>query len=146
MGMADLNTYNGLVLACQDEAFTLAAYLLGDDRAADAAVQEAVVRAYRRYLRTPEASVRLLILQQVLACCGRSARARGAGPVEGFCDPAPRERTTLLLVDVLGLSYDEAAEVLGCSRDQVVRRLARARVRIAERVRQRGVAHPVSVG
>ncbi len=146
MGMGDLATYNGLVLACQDEAFTLAAYLLGDDRAADAAVQEAVTGAFRRYLRAPESSVRLLILQQVLAGCRRSAGARGTGPVDGFHDLAPRERTTLLLVDVVGLSYDQAAEVLGCSRDQVARRLARARVRIAERVRQRGVAHPVSVG
>ncbi len=130
MGMGDLATYNSLVLACQDEAFTLAAYLLGDDRAADAAVQEAVARAYRRYLRAPEISVRLLILQQVLARCGRSTRVRDVGPVEGFRDLAPRERTTLLLVDVVGLSYDQAAEVLGCSRDQVARRLARARVRI----------------
>ena len=146
MGMGDLATYNSLVLACQDEAFTLAAYLLGDDRAADAAVQEAVTGAYRRYLRAPESSVRLLILQQVLARCGRSACARPVGPVEGVHDLAVRERHALLLVDMLGLSYGEAGEVLGCSRDQVARRLARARIRIGERARQGGVVHPVSVG
>ena len=42
------------------------------------------------------------------------------------------ERTALVLVDILGLDYAEAAQVTGRPASTVTRRLARARVRLGE--------------
>jgi DNA-directed RNA polymerase specialized sigma24 family protein len=141
--MPDLESFNRFVMACQDEAFTLATYLLADDRAADAAVQAACLRAYRRHRRLPGVPVRLLILQEVLAHCERPVRKPDKEPLEWLFDLPLRERQSLLLVDLLSLSYAQAAEVLGCPREQLARRLARARLRIGADARQGRLAGPI---
>lgn len=135
--MDDLTDYNRHMLACQQEAFTLAAYLLADDEAADAAVQQACLRAYQRHRRSPDTPVRLLILREVVAACGRPTQQVGK-PLGALLDLTSRERQSLLLVDLLGLSYAEAAEVLKCSRRQLTRRLAQARAALTRDQRQGG--------
>jgi len=47
------------------------------------------------------------------------------------------QRTVLVLIDVQGLSYDEAAQAAGASMGTVKSRLSRARSRIRDRLRQR---------
>jgi RNA polymerase sigma-70 factor (ECF subfamily) len=45
-------------------------------------------------------------------------------------------REALVAVDIAGLSYDEAARALGVPEGTVTSRLARARDRVAERLRE----------
>ncbi|MCH7551029.1 MAG: sigma-70 family RNA polymerase sigma factor [Proteobacteria bacterium] len=47
------------------------------------------------------------------------------------------QRTVLVLIDVQGLSYDEAAQAAGASMGTVKSRLSRARSRIRDHLRQR---------
>jgi RNA polymerase sigma-70 factor (ECF subfamily) len=49
------------------------------------------------------------------------------------------QRMTLVLVDVQGLSYEEAAEVTGANLGTVKSRMNRARARMRDYLRQRGV-------
>jgi RNA polymerase sigma-70 factor (ECF subfamily) len=48
---------------------------------------------------------------------------------------APLDRAALTMVAISGLSYDEAAEVLGTTAGAVRARISRARRELAERVR-----------
>jgi predicted DNA-binding protein (UPF0251 family) len=121
----DLDGFNRQVLACQDQAFTLAVYLLGDEPAADAVVAQAVREIYTRARLLP--SIRVQLLGEVLPRCGpRKASTREELRLHGH------ERDALLLVDMLGLCYDEAAQVLGCSHAKLTGWLAAARQRLVE--------------
>jgi DNA-directed RNA polymerase specialized sigma24 family protein len=130
----DLDAYNQQVLACQDQVFTLALHLLGDEQAADAAVARAVRAVYTR--ARPRPSVRIQLIAQVLRSCDRRlGHGDTSLPVYLRTLPEP-ERHALLLVDLLGLCYDEAAEVLGCSRPLLAGRLAAGRQRLVEQSRE----------
>jgi hypothetical protein len=132
----DLNEFNRQVLACQNQAFTLACSLLGNEPAADAVVSDAVRALYAQF--PVKTSILPQLLHEVLRRCERGARPKGAGvPVHLRRLPA-RECRALLLVDVLGLCYDEAAEVLGCSRQQLAAWLASGRQRLVEEQRAHG--------
>jgi len=67
------------VLVCQDEAFTLAAYLLGDDRAADEAVTQAVTIACRHYRRLPDHPIRLTALREVVRLRNHPTKSKRTG-------------------------------------------------------------------
>ncbi|MGC9522046.1 MAG: hypothetical protein ACP5HG_09215 [Anaerolineae bacterium] len=136
----DLADHNRQVLACQEEAFTLAAYLLADDEAADAAVQQACLRAYQRHRRRPDTSVRLLIFREVISLCARPIGQGVGGPLGALLDLTSRERQSLLLVDLLGLSYADATEVLRCTQRQLTRWLASARSSLVQSAERGGRA------
>ncbi len=126
---SDLDTFNQQVLACQDQAFTLAAYLLGDDRIADEVVQRAVLQTYRQARMSAGMAVRDSILRHVLRLCDLQ-NARPKALPAGLARLPDRERRSLLLVDVLRLSYAEAAGVLGCSSASLAQWIADARQRL----------------
>ena len=115
-----LSAFNQQILQQQEEAYTLAYYLLGSAEAASQAVQTAVIQCYQQSSRG--GSQRLSLLRTVL----KNSLASSAIPVTG-ADPLTRgilslpqeERRTVLLVDVLGLSYVEAAQVLGTNTSRV---------------------------
>jgi len=126
-----LAAFNRQVAQHQEEAYTLALYLLGGHDAALQTVQNALLSAYQRSSRAPE-NPRLRLLQAVIRCSEASHAA--SIPVTGetiearlFHLPQP-ERRAAILVDVLGLSYSEAAQVLDCATAQISGLLARARV------------------
>jgi RNA polymerase sigma-70 factor, ECF subfamily len=56
---------------------------------------------------------------------------------------SPNHRAVVVLVDVDGLTYQEAADVLGLPTGTVMSRLHRARKRLRKRLEQRG--HPLGV-
>lgn len=122
----ELEAYNRQVLACQHEAFTLAAHLLGNDQAADTVVERAFRRVYRHTRRSTNSTIRLPVLREIIQLCSRSptGRRKDLGPWRHL---SQREREALLLVDLLGLSYPQAADVLNCSKEHLARWLAQAR-------------------
>lgn len=127
----DLQTYNRLVLQHQDEAFTLAAHLLGDDDLAGKVVGETFRKAFSSR-RTPQQAFRLEVLRQVVICCQMQVQ-KLAGPsnlaylLAGLAD---EEKIVLALVDCLGLGYHDCAVVLGKKSANIMKTLAQARYKI----------------
>jgi DNA-directed RNA polymerase specialized sigma24 family protein len=140
--MQDLDSYNQQVLACQDEAFTLAAYLLGDDVAADDVLARAFLHVYQDPRRASQASIRLPVLREVIRLCSRTRLSSAGGLLSKL---TRRERQALLVVDLLGLTYDQATNVLACSRDHLVRHLAKAREKVAGSRLHRSPSEPGSL-
>lgn len=135
-----LMMFNTLAMQIQDEAFTLAYYLLGDETRAAEAIQGAFARLYQRP-GLKFASFRRDVFQRVLAQCRamrsglRTARFSVMTVRDDVTENLLRlnepERSAAVLIDVLGLSYDEAADVLGCSKREISRLLAQARLNLA---------------
>lgn len=131
--------FNTLALQIQDEAYTLAYYLLGDENRAAEAIQSAFARLYQRP-GLKFATFRRDVFQRVLLQCHAmssglrvhlgSARAHDA-VTDNLLRLNERERSVAVLVDVLGLTYDEASSVLGCTRKETGRLLAQARLNLA---------------
>lgn len=71
---------------------------------------------------------------------GQALRAETVAAIQLGLDQLPDEqRTVLVLVDVQGLSYDEAATVTGANLGTVKSRVNRARSRMRDFLRERGV-------
>ncbi len=142
-----LITFNTLALNYQDDAYTLAYYFLGDERCAEQATQAAFDQLYRK-IPLQASRFRLEVLRRVLSSCqqkdsGLSKQAiirTGSYPASSGRDDLAQkllflnygERGAVVLVDMLGLSYDEAAQVLGSSRKQVGKLLAQARLSLSQ--------------
>lgn len=134
-----LSAFNTLAARCQDEAYTLAFYLLGDDARAAEATQAAFADLYRRAQPRPE-DFRVEVLRRVIAHSDRaesSITKRGLVKVSGrdalhheILSLKTNERWAIVLVDVLGLRYEEAARVLGCSTKQINQWLTQARLNL----------------
>lgn len=139
--MNDLSGFNQQVAACQDEAYTLAWYLLGDDAAAEAVVQAAVANVFHGYSisQAGKKSCRLSVLQAVLDQCQQQSTnplpttgaSNGDGILEMLQRLPEREKQALVLIDILGLAYPEAAAVLGRSMKGIPGLLSRARRELA---------------
>lgn len=132
--MRSLAQFNQQVLECQDDAFTLAWYLLGDEAAAEDAVETAMMMAYHRAQSCQEDG-RRLILEKVLCLC---AGKFGNRPLETDAACAALhglpnlERQVIILVDILCLTYTETAELLKRSHSDIIRLLAQARRKIMQ--------------
>lgn len=141
----DLAAFNRLVAAHQDQLYALCYRAFGDEQAAIEAVQAAVGQARRQIKRCDAGRFHLWLLQWgVRACQERLRRGSVAGtapalgqaqtPVAGLpaglCRLPEDLRLAIVLVDVVGLDYLEAATVLSVSLDQVRRQVAEARGRL----------------
>jgi RNA polymerase sigma-70 factor (ECF subfamily) len=166
----DLEAFNRLVLAHQDKMYQQAYYLLGDVMAAEDAVQEAFLAAYRALPGYRGGSLRSWLSRIVTNKCLDELRRRKSQPTTSFqaydgygeeiespywaADPeetpeerllsdefvhliegylerlSSEQRTILVLVDVLGMAYKEAAQATGWRPGTVKSRLARARVQM----------------
>ena len=165
---ADLvDTFNRLVLAHQDAAFSVAYYLLGDVQDADDAVQEAFIKAYRHFHLFRGNSFRNWLLtivkntsideirrrkrrQIVSLDSGREEDEPLVEESRFFAFPTTPEQTyeqveqsrkirkaisglpeeqqaAVILVDIQGYPYEEAAEIMGVPLGTVKSRLSRAR-------------------
>ena len=119
-----LSLFNQQILQCQDDAYTLAWYLLGDEGAAEAILQEAVETAFRRF-SPHRGNCRALILQLVLRMCRQRPPAKETLPA-----PEPLtclERQALVLIEILKLNYLETARITGRPAQEIARLLAHAR-------------------
>jgi len=124
-----LDDFNRQVLLCQDDAFTLACDLLGDEQEAAEVARQAFEHVFRHKSRG--ISIRLAAMRRIVEDCLRIApSSRKANDLLVSLLPEP-ELLTLYLADHLLLSHAETAIVLRCSQDRIARCLALARWKIA---------------
>lgn len=146
MVSSQLDTFNHLAGYYQDDAFTLAYYLLGDEARALEVVDTAFSHLYRRMGREvadrrSADQFRLEVLHHIFAICFEEQKMSsnvgwaGARALEALCrqllNLKEKERAAVVLVDVLGLTYDEAAQVMGCWKKQLGKLLAQARLSLS---------------
>lgn len=145
---ADPEAFGRIAGAYQDQAYTLAFYLLGDASAAEGAAQAAFLAARRRMIRSDRNRLRLDLFREILRACsaaqngarpspgGGAGNATGEEKLRGCLAGLPFEyRCALVLVDVAGLDYAEAAAVIGRPVAALQKRLALARVRLCQALR-----------
>ena len=148
----NLDSFSGLIEPLLDPAFRLAAVMLNDRTAAEDAVQEASIKAWRKIgqLRGEASSLRPWFLSIVANECRMSRRARWwsvlkLGDVTPVGTPAPEsqadlhrallrmspdERLPLVLHFYLDLPLDEVARTLGTSPSAAKSRIYRAAKRL----------------
>lgn len=128
--MDTLTRFNQQILQCQDDAYSLAWYLLSDQVEAEAVMQKAVETAYH-CVSELQVNCRLLILKQIVNLCQeRKPVARGSTTLNipfNFDSLNPSEQLVLVLVDILGMNYIDAALVTNRPVQDVSRLLALAR-------------------
>jgi DNA-directed RNA polymerase specialized sigma24 family protein len=131
----NVQAFNVLVEACQDEAYSLAFRLLGDERAAVQAIQRAVEQSHRS-LATCRGEFRLWFFRHIVQVCKYFSASSSPKPtiltdqanIQSMLNSLPLDlRLSAVLVDVLGLSYDQAAEVAEINSKKIRQTLALAR-------------------
>ncbi|HZD17316.1 MAG TPA: RNA polymerase sigma factor [Actinomycetota bacterium] len=143
----DLDAFEELVRAYQADLWRFAYHVTRDRALADDVTQDAFLRAFR-FLRTFRGDSRFTswLFRIARNCAVDAIRARtmhaerSAPPPVGPPDPAQRaelqaalaaigeqHREPFLLIEVFGLSYREAADVLGVRVGTVKSRMHRAR-------------------
>ena len=168
----DLDSFNRLVLAYQDQVYNHAYWMMGETEAAEDAVQEAFISAYRNIHSFRGGSFRAWILRIVSNVCYDEIRRRKRRPTtplepvddlneemespSWLADPSesPEEAAqrqelnraiqkclqdlpaeflmVVVLVDIDGADYAEAALEIGKPIGTVKSRLARARLRLRD--------------
>ncbi len=143
---ANLASFNRQVLNCQDDTYTLAWYLTGDEALAEAVVQAAVERVFRS-APGAEKRCRSMILRTVILLSKQhrhlllpaSGKAEGSDVFEMLTGLPEQERQVLILVDILGLSYSEAADLLDQPVKETSALLSQARRELFERKEDRSM-------
>ena len=152
----DVRAFEGLVRRYQTEVLRLSLHVLRDMAAAEDATQEAFVRAFRflpRYRGDAKFSTWLFSIARNCALDELRRKGRGGDPHEDVGvdlpgrDSAPhvgmeiREaigelslelRAAVVLIDMCGMSYREAAEVVRVAEGTVKSRVHRARQALIE--------------
>ena len=130
-----LEEFNRLVLQYQDEAFSLAFYMLGSEVQAGQVVQSAVRQAYTHFKgRNPD--FRTQILELVSAGCLQAhirtpeIKAQADTLLRQLSSLPGRERLALILIDLLELSYTQAGSILHQPRDSVRGLLTQGRLKL----------------
>ncbi len=127
-----------LTLQYQDEAYTLAYYLLGDEVRAMDAVEVAVRGIYQGQRRLPN-QFRLEIFRRVLDAIRPFNGFDGlaAGQDELSCRLKTLtldQRSALVLVDIMGLDYAQTCQVLGLSQKRLGRLIAEGRIGLSRQL------------
>ena len=169
----DVDAFNRLVLAYQDQSFNVALRILADEHLAEDATQEAFISAYRNIGGFRGGSFRAWILRIITNRCYDELRRQKRQPSqpldpinndgeEEFDDPmvlkdeqhlpeaeaekheletaiqkcidglANDFRTVVVLVDIQGLDYQEACQIIQKPLGTLKSRLARARISLQD--------------
>lgn len=129
---SNLNDYNQLVLQHQEEAYTLAFYTLGDERQACETVQNAISDAFHYPAGN---NYHLRLLRRVTQLCFQmqvKAIDLSVVPdiVRRLSNLPLQERLALVLIDILGLNYAQAALVCRQTKSQISHLIAQGRVHL----------------
>ncbi len=175
-----VNAFNELVLAYQNQVYNLAYRIMGDPASAADAAQETFIAAYQSLGNFRGGSFKSYLMRIVANRCYDELRRHKRRPITSFEDfgtvdedanPTltdeeagpeeqaerrevarliqsgietlpPDQRVTLVLSDVQGMSYREIAGMMEVSLGTVKSRLARARARLRDYLRQQGELLP----
>jgi RNA polymerase sigma-70 factor (ECF subfamily) len=179
----DLEAFNQIVLAYQDQVFNVAYRIVLDEDAASDAAQNAFIAAYRKLNSFQGGSFRAWLLRITTNLCLDELRRLKRHPVQPLeptdvsgeedmenarwlADPqaSPEERvmqrelenavrhcveelpadfrTVVVLVDMQGMDYEETASAVGKPLGTIKSRLARARERLQDCLRDFGELLP----
>ena len=130
--LLSLDRFNQQVLACQEEAFTLAFSLLEDKALACEVLQEVILRVYSGW-RDDDCNIVVKVLHGVIGMCRQAKPSKIPDATEWICGWNQLERgeqETLLLVDWLGKTYHETAFILNSSERDVARNVAYGRCKL----------------
>lgn len=148
----DLAAFNRLVAAHQNQLYALCYRALGHEQAAVEAVQAAVRQARRHIRDCDDGRFHPWFLRWGVRACQERLRAAPAARPQTLrvsealkvspgrdvqtilCQMPENLRLTIILVDVVGLSYLEAASVLGASHAQISRCVAEGRRQIMDQL------------
>jgi RNA polymerase sigma-70 factor (ECF subfamily) len=180
----DLTAFNRLVLVYQDYAYNVAYRVMGEHAAAEDAVQDGMIKAYKNLSKFRGGSFKSWLLRIVTNTCYDELRRRKRRPTtplepltdddevmenpRWLADPSetPEEfavrselgraiqdclnglsdefRTVVVLVDIQGMDYAEAADVAGTPLGTIKSRLARARSGLRDCLQGFGELLPLS--
>jgi DNA-directed RNA polymerase specialized sigma24 family protein len=129
----ELQAYNYMVRQNQDEAFSLAYDLLGEEDSAVAIVQQAFINGFTAQ-KDAHLPFRLRALRWVVrACLDRNQTLLGPSQLDPrLARLSNEEKVVLVLVDRLGLDYSQAAGVTGISVANIQKILAMARFNLCK--------------
>jgi DNA-directed RNA polymerase specialized sigma24 family protein len=129
----DLTAYNTLILQLQDQAFTLACDLLGDEDVAVEVLQKVFLNSFKKRSENRPGFTQEILRRVLQACLKQKSSLVGpAIPEFSHAGLSNEEVIALVLVDRLELSYPEAAEVTGCNPLNIRKRLAEARYLLSQ--------------
>ena len=172
----DLDAFNQLILAYQDFLFSIAVRILDNKDMAEDALQETMIRAFRKLSTFHGESLGPWLARIIVNICydalrrphrqwtipleRRNAADEEMEPGLWMADPSPsieeaceshelehaiesclqslkpKIRTVLVLIDVEGYSYEEAAGLMGIPLNTVKSRLARARLKMTQELQR----------
>lgn len=136
--MDSLSLFNQQVLQCQDDAYTLAWYLLGDEAEAEAVMQSAIQETFQCYSSNRK-DCRLLILKQVAKhCLTRKPAACSSAEPDITCNIhflTQQERVALVLIDILQFDYPEASFITGIPLGKIGPLLGHARWKMKDQMK-----------
>ena len=159
----DREAFRLLFEAYRDRVFSIARYSLGDEAAADDVTQQIFVKLFTRIgqFRGDSEFTTWLYRLVINSCLDERRRRRRFLPIEEFAPMTvhrkspetgyerreiagsvreaigglkPKMRLPILLKYIEGLSYEEIAAVLGCSKGTVASRLNRAHKALAKKL------------
>ena len=145
----DLLAFNRLVLEHQETVYNIFYRVLCVETAAEEATQATFLRAYQDLHRYHNGSFRTWLLQKAIQICRQKLHANGHASQQfleqsqGGEDQtilthlstlAPEDRLVLVLVDIHGLEYCDAAAALQISPNAIQSQLALARQQILDRM------------
>jgi len=134
--MGDLPAFNRQVRTQQTRLYTIAYRVLGSQALAESATQSAVEDAYRQGAALDPAQAETALLRSLVASL-RRARLSDQPAADGLLSALPFElRLPIVLIDVAGLNYDQAADALHTSLVELVQQLARARRMLCQSQRE----------
>ena len=161
----DVDAFDALVRAYQPHVWRFLRHLLGDEALAEDVTQETFIRVYRRLntfrfqskfstwimhvarnagtdeLRARQRRARLVhALEPAAAVVTTNDASRRVEIDEALAALSPRLRETLLLVEMFGFTYREAAASLGVPEGTAKRRVFEARRQLARALAEEGVA------
>ena len=127
-----MDRFNQQVLACQEEAFTLAFSLLGDEALACKVLQEVIQRVYSGW-SDDDSNIVVKVYHGVIGMGRQTKPSKTCDAKEwipGWRQLEHGEQEALLLVDGLGKSYSETALILNRSEHDVALTVTHGRCKL----------------
>lgn len=136
----DIGAYNRLVSDHQDLVYNFAYYVLCDEKAAISATEQAFLKAFHKLDKYKDGPFRFWLLRNLIEIC--QSKIKGEPKYSGhikqpvdasipFASLLPQLRMALVLIEMEGLNYEQAAELTGSSPHKIAQQLSKARQQLS---------------